>query len=113
MDFAEPWLDNRGSGSLPDMLSATRTSCQYIAESNELGAIALLGVDIVFRLFSLEPSTPFNKSLDSIETLLGELCYIYKQLKVPFSDPSVGIGNTFLSISILLEASQRYAGDGT
>jgi len=39
--------------------------------------------------------------------------HIYKQIKDTFSDPSAGIGNTFLSISLLLETSQRYAGDAT
>lgn len=85
MDFAEPWIDNRGSCSIPDMLSATHSSCQYIAKYNELGAIALLGIDIVFRLFSLNPATPFIKALDSIETLLGELCTSISNSKIPLA----------------------------
>lgn len=74
IDLVGSWLDGRGSESVPDLLLVTRATCQNITQQSELSAVALLIVDIVISLFSLDPGTPFINSLDQIESLLDELC---------------------------------------
>jgi hypothetical protein len=74
IELAGSWLDSSGYDSLPGLLSATRATCQNIAQQSGLSAVALLVVDIVISLFSLDPSTPFINSLDLIEPLLEDLC---------------------------------------
>ncbi|WP_198001922.1 hypothetical protein [Synechococcus sp. CB0205] len=74
IDLAGPWLDSSGSDYLLDLLSATRAICENIEQRSGLSDVALLVVDIVISLFSLDPSTPFTNSLDSIEPLLEDLC---------------------------------------
>ena len=90
IDLAGPWLDNCGSDSLPELLSATRIACQNIAQQRGLSVVALLVIDIVISLFSLDPSTPFINSLDSIEPLLDDLCRTIGKSKLTVASLPMG-----------------------
>ena len=83
IDVACPWLDNKQSDSVytAELLTVTRSKCERILMGTEAKPIALLVVDIVMTLFSLDLDTSFIDSLDSVEGLLEELCRLMSSFR--------------------------------